>query len=111
MVSRRINVWFQAEQDIDEETVYLAREASVEVGIRFFDAVQESFQSLLGMPGMGKIKPVNNLRLPELRQWPVNGFEKYLIFYHPKSEGIEIIRVLHGARDIDRILEREKGNE
>ena len=111
MASRRITVSFQAEYDVDEETVYLAREANAEVGIRFYESVQESYQSLLDMPGMGKPKPVSNPHLIELRQWPVSGFEKYLIFYRPTTTGIEIIRVLHGARDIDRILERESGGE
>jgi len=33
-------------------------------------------------------------------------FEKYLIFYFPlKDGGIEIIRILHGARDLERMYE------
>ena len=111
MATKRIKVLPQAKVDFNEESVYLAREASAEVGIRFFDAVQDTFQSLLEMPGMGKLKLVNNPRLAELRQWPVSGFEKYLIFYRPTPTGIEIIRVLHGARDIDHILERETDSE
>jgi plasmid stabilization system protein ParE len=31
-------------------------------------------------------------------------FRKYLVFYRPITEGIEVTRVLHGARDIDSIL-------
>jgi len=29
------------------------------------------------------------------------------VFYFPKPDGIEVIRVLHGARDINRELRRE----
>lgn len=32
-----------------------------------------------------------------LRSFPVGS---YVLFYHPKPDGIELIRVLHGARDI-----------
>ena len=30
----------------------------------------------------------------------------YLIFYRPVEDGIEVIRVLHSARDIENILKR-----
>jgi len=56
---------------------------------------------------MGKTREVRNPRLSGLRQWRVKGFESYLIFYRPIPEGIEVLRVLHGARDIDRILDEE----
>jgi toxin ParE1/3/4 len=42
-------------------------------------------------------------RLPGLRnmRWlPVKGFPNYLVFYRPILRGIEVVRVLHGARDI-----------
>ena len=35
--------------------------------------------------------------LPNLRSFPVGS---YLIFYHPINQGIEVVRVLHGSRDI-----------
>jgi toxin ParE1/3/4 len=36
--------------------------------------------------------------------WPIGGFEKYLIFYLPLPDGIDVIRVVHGARDIERLF-------
>jgi toxin ParE1/3/4 len=50
-------------------------------------------------------------RLSTLRQWPIRGFENYLIFYLPTEAGIDVLRVLHGARDIDRILREEVNGE
>ena len=32
------------------------------------------------------------------------GFENFLIFYVPTKSGINIVRVLHGAQDLDRIF-------
>lgn len=43
--------------------------------------------------------------LRKLRRWPVKDFDNWLIFYQPTRDGIEIVRVLHGARDITSILE------
>lgn len=40
--------------------------------------------------------------VPNLRSFPVGN---YLIFYRPINQGIEVLRVLHGARDIPSIFE------
>jgi len=39
---------------------------------------------------------------PELRGFPVGS---HLIFYRPAVDGIEVIRVLHGARDIPKLFD------
>jgi toxin ParE1/3/4 len=41
---------------------------------------------------------------PGLRSFP---FGRYVIFYRPLDDGIEVVRVLHGARDIRRALRNE----
>jgi len=33
----------------------------------------------------------------------ITDFPNYVIFYRVKGEGVEIVRVLHGARDIDAL--------
>jgi hypothetical protein len=40
-----------------------------------------------------------------VRRTPVTGFEKYLIFYVQVPEGIKVVRVIHGSRDIERIFQ------
>ena len=39
--------------------------------------------------------------LPGLRSMP---FGRYVIFYEPLSDGIDVVRVLHSARDIDAVF-------
>lgn len=39
--------------------------------------------------------------------WQVRGFENYVIFYRPIEHGIEIVRVLHAARDIAAVFEEQ----
>ena len=56
---------------------------------------------------MGERWESANPRLAGLRVWRIEGFPKYLIFYRLVTGGIEIVRVLHGARDIDRVLESD----
>jgi toxin ParE1/3/4 len=35
-----------------------------------------------------------------LRVWPVPGFDRHLVFYVERADYIDVLRVLHGARDI-----------
>jgi toxin ParE1/3/4 len=46
--------------------------------------------------------------LPGLRSFP---FKDYLIFYVPLANGIEVVRVLRGRRDIKRIFHEEEDEE
>ncbi|TAE60722.1 MAG: type II toxin-antitoxin system RelE/ParE family toxin [Nostocales cyanobacterium] len=39
---------------------------------------------------------------PSLRSFPVG---KYLLFYRSVVDGIELVRVIHGARDIQNLFE------
>jgi toxin ParE1/3/4 len=37
--------------------------------------------------------------------------ERYLIFYRTLPDGIEVIRVLHGMRDLDRIFGEQRDDD
>jgi toxin ParE1/3/4 len=41
-----------------------------------------------------------------LRSFPVG---RYVIFYVPLSKGVEIVRVFHGARDVDTTHQDDEG--
>lgn len=94
----------KARQDIVEIAIYLA-ERSIEASDAFLEAIQSAFQLLASLPEMGSPRRFQSPRLAGMRMWPVEGYENYLIFYRPLSDGIEVVRVLHAARDIQRILE------
>ncbi len=40
--------------------------------------------------------------------WFVQGFERHLIFYRVLDDEVEILRVLHAARDIEGIFDDEE---
>ena len=42
-----------------------------------------------------------------LRLWPVKEFDEFLIFSVVAGDTVRVIRILHGKRDIDRILKKE----
>jgi len=40
-----------------------------------------------------------------MRRFPVSdGFEKILLFYFPVQDGVDLVRVVHGSRDLERLL-------
>ncbi len=85
----------------------IAREAGRETALRFDDAAATTFAELARMPGMGERRDSRNPRLADVRTWRIGGFENHLIFYRSSGEEIEIIRILHAARDIRQILDED----
>jgi plasmid stabilization system protein ParE len=56
---------------------------------------------------MGAPKALKRACSKGLRSWPVKGFEEIYIFYVTEGQMVRIIRVLHGKRDLGRILKQE----
>ena len=95
----------EAEQDLAEIAEYLA-ERSCRTALRFLDAAEAAFGRLAEMPELGAVFESVNPVLSNLRVWSIHGFQSYLIFYRPSERGIEVVRVLHGARDLDKFPRR-----
>lgn len=93
-----------AQQDLVNQGQYLAEE-SIEVSDRFLSAIQATFSQIIQMPRIGSPRQYRDPRLTGIRMWPVKGFENHLIFYRAQEKYIEVIRILHGARDIDVIFQ------
>ena len=96
-----------ARKDLREVAAYLLIEASEAVAVRFEKAVQNATHTLAGMPGIGVPCSFRNPELHNVRRLTVTGFEKWLLFYRATEDRIDVIRVLHGARDIAAIFEED----
>jgi toxin ParE1/3/4 len=105
-VIRQVTLRPAADRDLDDHYDYIAQD-SLAAAQRLLDAAHATFDELLETPGMGRRKELHNPQLADLRQWQIRGFPRYLIFYRETAAGIEVVRVLHGARDIDPLLEAE----
>jgi toxin ParE1/3/4 len=110
-MSRRIVRRRAAIEDLIDQTAWYISHAGQAVADRFVEAVERALQALLATPGIGAPRPRANPALRDLRMHPVRGFENHLLFYRPIPDGIELIRVLHGLRDIDAILKEEPDPE
>lgn len=89
----------EASRDLDEQFEYLA-EQSTELATRFLAAVRASVQRLVEQPDLGVSRGFTHEALRDVRAWMVRGFPKHIIYYRPDPGGIEVIRLLHGSRDI-----------
>ena len=104
MSRRRLVIIRQpAEAEIDQIAQFLAQ-SSLNVALRFYDAIDETTKLLAWMPRLGKQRIARDPALAELRSWSVKGFGDYLIFYLPRRSGIEVLHVVHGSRDLPRHL-------
>jgi toxin ParE1/3/4 len=90
---------------------YLADHASISVADRFTASVKKTAEKLARMPGIGSRWESGEHRLGDVRFLPVTRFPNHVLFYRPIEGGIELLRVLHGARDLERELdERDEDN-
>ena len=98
----------RARPDLLEQFLCLAEEAIVEVAERYFAAVDQTCTLLARQPLSGILYDSGVARLEGMRRIPVSGFKNYLVFYMPRRGGIDVIRVLHGARDIEHLFAGEE---
>jgi toxin ParE1/3/4 len=67
----------------------------------FIDLLDRKINTLARRPNMGHIR---DELVEGLRSFPV---DRYIIFYRSIPKGIEIVRVLHGARDINTVFNED----
>jgi len=106
-VSARYTVRPKADQDLGDQAYYFATQASPEVDHRFLLAAHETFSLLATQPGVGWHCRLKDPRVTSLRVFRVSGFERVLVLYRPLPDRVEILRVVHGSRDLQAFLRRE----
>ena len=93
----------QAERDIEECFVFIG-EDNLDIAVHFLVAVEDTIETISKNPSLGKPREFKDSKIQNLRMSLVKGFHKYQIYYTIKDEIIEIVRVLHGARDLNDIF-------
>ena len=87
----------RAEEDLIDIWLYIAHD-DVRAADRLLDEIEEKFSLLAGQPLLGRARPDI---AQELRYLPVR---RYLILYRKITDGIEVVRVVHGARDVRALM-------
>lgn len=87
----------EADADLLDIWLYIAQDSPNNAD-HFLDRIREKLWGLAESPQIGAKRDVIRAGL---RSQPIGA---YLIFYFPLEDGIEIARVLHGARDIESLF-------
>lgn len=73
-----------------------------EAADRVEQAVFRACDLLADSPLAGHVR--KDLTTAPVRFWVVHPYSKYLIVYDPGKKPLQIIRILHGARDLPSVL-------
>jgi toxin ParE1/3/4 len=87
----------QAKSELEAIGDYIAADSPANAE-RFIDRLTEKFIALGRSPRIGRARP--GLR-SDLRSFP---FGAYLILYRIVDDGVEIVRVVHSARNLDDLV-------
>jgi toxin ParE1/3/4 len=77
---------------------------NAELANRFTTCAEVTFSKLSKFPGQGRPRQFRRNLLKGLRSWRIDAFPTYLVFYRETEACIEIVRVLHGARDLEHLF-------
>ena len=96
----RLRFTESAERDLVDIGNFIARDSPAN-STQFITRLEEHCQLLVAHPLLGRAR---DELAPALRSL---AYGRYVIFYRAVADGVEIVRVLHGARDIRRALRNE----
>ena len=94
----------QLRRTFNNQADYYVQEADIGTALRFLDAVERTFALLTSQPHMGAHAKLSHPALEDSRFVPIMGFEKILAFYRAQAGLIDVIRVIHGHRDIPNLV-------
>jgi toxin ParE1/3/4 len=91
--------------DVAQQFSWYHNNASDVVAWRFFAAVDLTVSQLAREPNLGRVRHFRHPQLQNLRSFRVEPpFQKIQIFYRITTDGVQIWRLMHGARDLPRRL-------
>ena len=93
----QIRISRSARSDLLEAWSYLANE-DFALADGMLDRILEVADKLATWPEMGRARP--DLR-PDLRSFPIG---THVVYYRVLPDALEVVRVLHGRRDVDAIF-------
>ncbi len=84
--------------DLGEELTWLNDKAGAEVADRWYEAVCSTINQLQRHPFLGR--PRKDLRPEGIRNWRVEGFARWLLFYAVRSDDLVFLRLRQGNMNL-----------
>jgi toxin ParE1/3/4 len=93
-----------AVSDIQEQADWYEQRSSYALARRWEHAVTAALIRIEKNPRSGARCGFRTAELQGILRMPIAGFPRHLIFYRVEKEEIRILRVVHGARDLESLL-------
>jgi toxin ParE1/3/4 len=93
----------QSEEDLYLVTRFIA-ESSPDSAARLTTNFLRSVERLVHHPRIGRVAETPASSADELRWLPIDGFPNHLIFYRVAQDQLIVVRIIHGARELESIL-------
>lgn len=110
MSRRPVILRARADFDLADAIDRYLTEAGAGPALALIDAVERAFGHIARHPDSGSPRYAHELDLPGLRTWPVRR-HPYLIFYIAREDHIDVLRILHAARDVPASLTANGEND
>ena len=94
-----------AERDLEQQYDYIEQFQDSERAERLLKAPGETLEVLSRHPQLGRVVELKGSLVAGARMLRVSDFPKHLVFYRVSKRGVEVLRIIHGARDIDALFE------
>jgi toxin ParE1/3/4 len=104
MSKRRIRRTRQVADDLIGIYLFIHRR-SPQAAERVLSVLERNVRSLADTPGVGRVWDSPDPRLEGMRVTVVTPSRNYLIFFRPTPDAIEVFRIVHGAQELDRIVD------
>ena len=93
----------QALEDLDIIWLHIAHD-NPDAADRVIEAAYRICKSLAEHPELGPVRQFPGNIPAGIRFFVIPDFPNYIIFYRAADDGVEIVRILHGAKNIDDIF-------
>jgi toxin ParE1/3/4 len=90
--------------DILEQAEWYAAQMGQPLAQRWQKAVMTAISHSLTRPATGAPCKFRSLALRDVRRATISGFPKHLLFYRFDEDEVFVLRVVHGARDLERLF-------
>jgi toxin ParE1/3/4 len=100
----RLTVSEAAAADIIEQADWYQQQSGAQLAKRWETAVTSAVLRIMDQPRAGTISKFPDSELSDIRRVLILGFPKHLIFYQVRKSEILILRIVHGARDLESLF-------
>jgi len=92
-----------------EQSEWYERQSGSKLANRWDKAVTSTLLRVLQNPHSGPLCSFKSEELRDIRRIAIAGFPKHLLFYQSNEQELLILRIVHGARDLENLFKAASG--